>query len=140
MQKRYSDFISLLKAHNKSGSEHCDMVVNGMCITTLRLLRENGLIRGFSLVNSSQRKKLYPRATVYLNFCHRWNPAIADIRLFKNTGRDFTPVSYLSRKGLIGRRKLYLISNMRGLQLMSLPELLKNNLSVEGRVLVEFTV
>jgi ribosomal protein S8 len=109
-----------------------------MGIETLRLLREHGLIQGFSLVTSHKRK-LYPRATVYLKFAHRYSPIISDIRLFKNTARNFTTVRYLKKRGIYNPRKFYLITNVRGLELVSLSTLLQNN-TVYGRVLAEFSV
>jgi len=145
MVARFSTMISSLRAHNKIGSSFCETPANRLGINVLRLLREQGLIQGFSLV--SPRKKtarLFPRVRIYFKYSDVSNPALTDIKLFKNTSSNFTNIQRHRRFHTISQRKLYILSTTSGLRLTSLADYLQTKRATftptfSGKVLVEIS-
>jgi len=137
--------ISILRAHNKIGSTFCEVPTNNLGIEVLRLLRMHGLIQGFNIVSPKKKTaRLFPRVRIYLKYSDTSNPAIADIKLFKNTSSNFTNLRRHRRFHIISQHKLIILSTAQpgGLLLLSFAEMLrqKDQVTTNGKVLVEISL
>jgi len=59
MNSRFSAMISIMNATIKTGTQFCEVPSNSLCIATLRLLRDQGYIWGFTFASPSNRERRY---------------------------------------------------------------------------------
>lgn len=78
---RFQNFLGILNSCISHSSEFCEVPSNKLCHNTLTLLREKGLIWGFSFI-SKFNKKMYPLVKIYLK-----KSAMRKIFIYKKTSK-----------------------------------------------------
>ena len=124
MTRRFSSLFATLNEALKTNRQTVELVSNDLCCKVLRLLRDRGLIYGFSFI-SPKSKTSFPYIRIYLK-----NQCIKQIVTFKNTKSNF----YQQIKKT---NHLFLISNSQGLLLTQRPYSLNKPL---GKLLACFSI
>nr|ADZ99060.1 ribosomal protein S8 [Physarum polycephalum] len=146
MTARFSAMISIMNATIKTGNSFCEIPANNLCINTLRLLRNQGYIWGFSYVSPQLRaKRLYPRVKIFFKYIDSNTPVIKSINIFKRTRSNFRIIRNNKLYQILAQNKLYILSTTKGLIITSLDNLYndliksqKNRLS--GKLLAEIFI
>jgi ribosomal protein S8 len=151
MTARFPSMIGIMRNAIKTGVQSCSVPANALCFRILNLLRENGLIFGFSHHYTRRRLRHgfyhgYPRVTITFKYADSNSPVIKDLKVFKNTRSNF----YLFKSAnknfqVLAHHNLYVLSNSNGLILTSLADLYSQTLSsnkkpLNGKILLELSL
>jgi ribosomal protein S8 len=135
MIARFPNMIAVMQNTIKTGQISCEVPVNKLCISTLRLLREQSLIYGFQYVSPRQtRHRLYPRIKIFFKYSDVNNPCLYFLRAIKNTRSNFfiNKGNYMKYRG----NKKIMISTPQGLNLLSFHEASTKNSIIRGKALL----
>ena len=138
--------LAIMRNSIKTRQNSCIIQGNQFCISVLSLLREQGLIYGFSFLNKPRKQKLgfwhgYPRIQIYFKFLDKNTFVLKDVKSFKNTRSN-----YYHLKNKINRpdsHHILLLSNYKGLSLTSFFDFQNkrnylNHGRFNGKLLAEF--
>jgi len=129
MTTRFSSIISIINASVKTGNVFCEIPANKLAINTLRLLRNQGYIWGFSFVSPKKRvSRLYPRVKVFLKYIDSNTPVLKAIHVFKKTRSNFQIIHSNKLYQILVQNKLYLLSTTNGLSITSINNLYPDKL------------
>ena len=138
--------VSLMNAHIKRGDIRCEIPVNKVSFNLLRLLRDSGLIYGFSHGTPGIRhNRLYPRAIIFFKYAEYNTPLLKGLRVFKRTKSNFYDLRHNKLYSILLKNKLYILSTPQGLTITSLNNLYQNrmlsrNVLKNGKLLAEIFV
>jgi len=138
--------VSIINASVKTGNLFCVVPANGLCINTLRLLRNQGYIWGFSIASPEIRKRrLHPRVKVFLKYIDHNTPVLKAIHIFKKTRSNFHIIRKNKLYQSLAQNKLYLLTTTKGLSITSLDTLYNDYLKsttnrVSGKILAELFI
>jgi hypothetical protein len=131
--------------------QSCCVPANILCFKVLAILRDHGLIYGYSHLYTRRRLRHgfyhgYPRVKINFKYTDVNLPVLKDIKVFKNTKSIF--YLFNNRRNnfrIFSDHKFYLLTNSKGLLLTSFPGLQTNHISSEGKnlsgkVLLEVSV
>lgn len=146
MSARFPSMIGIMRTCVKTATQFCEVPANRLCITTLRILREQGYINGFTFVSPRKKEgRLYPRVRIHFKWSNAITPALKDLKVFKNTFSNFHSILSYKPLQILGTNKLYLLSTTKGLLLTSLGNVYnaKQNSrlpSLKGKLLLEILI
>jgi ribosomal protein S8 len=138
--------ISTVNASVKTGLQYCEVPANKLSINTLRLLRNQGFIWGFSFVSPRKREaRLYPRVKIFLKYVDINTPILKAIRVFKNTRSNFGIIRKNKLYQILVQNKLYVLSTPAGLSVTSIDsfyneKVKSQKISFSGKILAELFI
>jgi len=146
MTARFASMISIINATVKAGHVSCEVSTNKLGINTLRLLRNQGYLWGFSFTSPKKRSaRLYPRVCILFKYIDHNTPILKAIHVHKNTRSNFKILPYNKLSQVLTRNKLYLLTSPQGLTItslanLSLTKMRSQNFSNSGRILAELLI
>jgi len=121
MAARFPCMIGVMNNSVKCGLQYCEVPANKICINTLRLLRNQGFIWGFSFTSPGKRQaRLYPRVKIYFKYINKDMPGIKAIYIYKKTRSNFTILRHNKLLRILAQNKLYLLTTPSGLTITSI--------------------
>jgi len=138
--------VSIMNVSVKTGNLFCEVPANTLCINTLRLLRSQGYIWGFSFVSPRKREgRLYPRVRIFFKYIDHNTPVLKAIHIFKKTRSNFHIIRKNKLYQILAQNKLYLLTTPRGLSITSLDNLYNDQLKsatnrISGKILAELFI
>jgi len=104
----------------KSNSNSCTVGINSFCIKVLKLLRQRGLIYGFSFVSSKySNPRLVMTVRIDFKYTDHNTPVLKGIKAFPNTHSNWTVIKKTSYKRSLAYNKLYILTLNEGLIITS---------------------
>lgn len=141
MVARFPNMIAIMFNTIKTGQKTCEVPVNKLCISTLRLFREHNLIYGFQYISPGiQHHRLYPRIRIYFKYSDVNGSCITYLRPLKNTKSNFHVISpkFLKQEN---NHKKFIITTPKGLNFLSFFDLYnsKNRKAKRGKKILEIS-
>jgi ribosomal protein S8 len=146
MTARFPAMIGIMRNCIRAGVHSCSVPANSLCFRVLTLLRENGLISGFSHCYTRRRLRQnfyhgYPRVTITFKFFEHGASLLKDIRPYKNTRSNHYHVRRRIRSSAnLSASLQYILSNSSGLVITSLESFTPNQFPRHGKILAEIRV
>lgn len=135
--------IAIIQGSIKRNSSTALVPINTLNLQILKLLRQQGIIFGFSLVYKNDHYKLY--AKIQFKYVDNNTPILRSIKAFPNTQSNFYYIKNSKHYQTLSDNKLYILTTGTGIILTSFEHAFVNKISsnvpkLRGRLLAVLTI